>query len=482
MLAPMDQLTAELRRREDVRDHYWSRDGIIALRLHWRACSFRHLVHLLPGETILEIGAGKGAYTKALEAMTRGENPITSIVLQKTENIEEVLNGKTFDYVVAHQLLDAEHCPAFMKLVHRALKPGGKFVLFESNPWNPVRKLRCALSNVLSWIRRGDESALLNPVEFYRLLSELGFIRIGTTCYDFLYKPIPRFLLPLLRNASLILENTPGIRRLAGSLLVSAQVPPKDMPRPAVPLTNHPEFKSAVSVVIPCYNEEMNVRPLVERLKAHYDDYICQFVLVNDNSKDSTREVIRELGQTEPRITLVDRTPPGGVGYAIRDGIVAAKGTYVLTADCDFTHILPELRDLFDAVSAGADVAYGSRFSRESVLINYPLSKILCNRSFHILLSLLFRRRIRDVTNNLKLMRRSVVDRLVLTQQHFSVNAETGLEPVLMGFKCVQVPISWINRTPEMGTSSFKLLKVGMGYVKVLARLAWQSRLGTKTI
>ena len=46
--------------------------------------------------------------------------------------------------------------------------------------------------------------------------------------------------------------------------------------------------------------------------------------------------------------------------------------------DCDFVHILPEFRDLFDAIAAGHDGAFGSRFSHSSVLINYPLMKILC--------------------------------------------------------------------------------------------------------
>jgi hypothetical protein len=150
--------------------------------------------------------------------------------------------------------------------------------------------------------------------------------------------------------------------------------------------------------------------------------------------------------------------------------------------DCDFLHILPELRDMLDAAASGADVVLGSRFSRSSVLINYPLQKILCNRSFHLLLNLIFWRRLRDVTNNLKLMRREVVESLDLTAAEFAVNAETGLKPILMGFDVRPVPISWINRTPEMGQSSFSLLRNGLGYANVLAALAWQTRCGTRRL
>ena len=75
------------------------------------------------------------------------------------------------------------------------------------------------------------------------------------------------------------------------------------------------------------------------------------------------------------------------------------------------------------------------------------------------------------MTNNLKLMRREVVQNLVLRQPGFAVNAETGLQPILMGYQVTQVPISWINRTPGMGTSSFRLMRVGGGYWEVLVGL-----------
>jgi hypothetical protein len=131
--------------------------------------------------------------------------------------------------------------------------------------------------------------------------------------------------------------------------------------------------------------------------------------------------------------------------------------------DCDFQHLLPAVRDMFDAAAGGYDVVVGSRFSRHSVLLRYPFQKIVANRAFHLIAQLVLLRRFRDLTNNLKLLRREVVDHLVLTQPGFSINAETGLQPLFMGYAIKEVPISWINRTHDMGTSSFRLVKVGGG-------------------
>ena len=143
----------------------------------------------------------------------------------------------------------------------------------------------------------------------------------------------------------------------------------------------------------------------------------------------------------------------------------------MLSLDGDFQHLLPEVRDLFAAAAAGHDVAVGSRFSRHSVLLNYPFLKIVANRGFHLLAQLVLLRRFRDLTNNLKLMRREVLENLELSQPGFAVNAETGLQPLLMGYSIKEVPISWINRTPDMGSSSFRLVRVGGGYWGVLLGL-----------
>ena len=438
--------------------------------------------------------------TRALEGVSRTECPITAAtfdpgndlswlgdVLPTTEGVRlgafpGELEGRQFDYVIAGNLLDHSCAAPLLTEVQKLLKPGGRLLFFESNPWNPVFQLRRRLSRVLPFLRRGDERVLHNQVQFYELLSELGFVSIAATCYDFLYPPVPRWSLPVTRPLSLIMENTPLVKLLAGTILVHAQKPPRGLPRPPVRMTEHRGLHGAISVVVPCYNEEMNLGPLVEGLLKHYDEYIHEIILVDDNSKDRSRQIMSDLAEYEPRVRPLFRHPPNGVGRAIAEGMKAATGRYVLSMDCDFMHILPELRNMFDAAAAGADVVLGSRFSRSSVLINYPIQKILCNRSFHLLLNLIFRRKMRDVTNNLKLMRQEVVDELDLESAWFAANAETGLKPILMGYDVRPAAISWINRTPEMGASSFSLLKNGLGYAKVLGGLAWKTRFGTRPL
>ena len=479
--------------REQSRDWQWlERDRIYRDRLLWSAQTFRHIMHLLPGQTILELGAGQGLFTQSLYKVSRGENPITAVTFTDSarpidlpdavdfinlDSIDNALSGKQFDFIVAIDLLDKSNCGQFLQNAYELLAPGGQVLLYESNPWNVVLKIRRFFSCLFN-IKSEKPRQLLNRTELYELVSEFGFVRIFAIYNDFVYTPFHPKTIWVLRNLSVLLENMPWVQTLASSILLHAQKPPRIIQRPQVSLFEHEELRKSVSVVIPCHNEEMNIEPLVTRLKALYGEYLYEIVLVDDNSRDRTRDVIRQLAAADPLINPVYRQPPNGVGRAIADGYKASTGQYVLSMDCDFQHLLPELRDLFDAAAQGYDVVVGSRFSRHSVLLNYPFQKILMNRGFHLLARILLMRQLRDLTNNLKLMRRSVIEDLHLTQPGFAINAETGLQPLLMGYSVREVPISWINRTPDMGVSSFKLIQVGGGYWQVLLKLWFKALTG----
>jgi SAM-dependent methyltransferase len=477
--------------RERFRDAYArERDPIADDRATWRAQTFRHMVHLLPGETILELGCGDGRFTRELLAVSRGRNPITAVGFDERASFPPELErrvehlrapglpgplwGRTFDHVVALDLLDARDALELVRELAELVRPGGELFVYASNPKNPVLLARQALARLA---RRPDPRRLPTLARLAELLEAGGFETRDAVYNDFVYAPLTRKLIALTRNLSILLENAPVVRATAGSILILARRPPEPAgagerrraPRPRHPsLARHEAFRGQVSVVVPCHDEETNVGPLVRDLLAFYGEYVHEVVLVDDCSRDGTPRAIAELAASDARVRGLARRPPPGVGRALGDGLRATRGRWVLTLDCDFQRLLPELEDLFDAAAAGAEVVVGSRFSRHSVLLNYPFAKIVANRGFHTLARLLLGRRLRDLTNNMKLMRREAVEALVLREPGFAANAEIGLEPLLSGFRVSEVPISWIRREPGMGTSSFRLARVGGGYARVL--------------
>jgi dolichol-phosphate mannosyltransferase len=489
-------LENDIRAMERSRESYWRRHSHTSTpKLHWRACQARHCFHVLPGETILELGAGTGLWTEQLTAVLRGENPITAAVFddefarigmeKKLPNTTFVSVGQlsdlpaaSFDFVIGEGTLSHDQYPENLEAIYRLLKPGGQFLFFEANYWNPLVFLKTSIRAIGRWAGDAPCQASMRKYKLMQLASNQGFSHIEIAPFDLVPRRTPRFLMRLAEPLAFILEYAPIIRHLCGSLYIWAKKPGEEGAlRAQVNLASHAELYGSVSVVVPCHNEEMNIYPLSQKMLQMYGNYIHEIIFVNDNSTDRTSEVAREIGKREPRIKVLDRHPPNGVGNALRDGYAACTGRYILTMDSDFIQIVPELRDMFDVIAAGHDGAIGSRFSHESIMLNYPFAKILSNRAFHALANLLLPVRVRDASNNLKLYRSEILKQLKIEDPGFGANAETGLKPLVAGYDVQEVPISWVNRTLGMGSSTFRIQRVAPNYAAVLFRIvarAWR--------
>lgn len=485
---------------ERSREAYWLKyPGTSPTKLRWRAIAVRHCFHVLPGENILEVGAGTGLWTEHLANVLRHENPITAAVFNRdyadvlerkgVENVQAVLTDRlsdlpleSFDYIVGTAILCHDLYAQNIAVLYRLLKPGGQILFFEANHWNPQVFLKNAVPAIGRWAGQPRCQAPMRKYDLMKAASWQGYTNIEIVPFDIVHPQIPRKLIRTLQVAAYVIEHAPVFRELCGTLYIWARKPGGTSVRPPVDLAVHKRLYGTTSVVVPCHNEEMNVPVLVDQLLGYYGNYIHEILIVNDNSKDRTAEVTRAIAAREPRVKLIDRKPPNGVGRALKDGYAAATGQWVLSMDCDFAHILPEFRDLFDAVAKGRDGAIGSRFSYESMLVNYPFAKILANRAFHLLMNIAVNLPypVRDLSNNLKLMRTEIVKAMDIEQPHFAANAETGLKPILAGHAIEEVPISWINRDLDMGQSTFKLARVAPGYFRALFSVILASRRNRK--
>ncbi len=480
-------LEQNLRAMERSREDYWLRyPATSPIKLRWRALTVRHSFHVLPGETILELGAGSGLWTEHLADVLRDQNPITAAVFNRDllpaskrecvrflhiEDLSRDLQPESFDYVVGTAILCHNGYEQNLRALYRLLKPGGQLLFFEANYWNP----QVALKNAIPWLRRkmGNASCQigLRKYKLMKMASRQGLTEIDVIPYDIIHPRLPRSLVNVLQSVAFVAEHTPIFREICGTLYIRAKRPGGTAARPFVNLAEHSKLNRGVSFVIPCHNEEMNIPRLVDSIQGFYGPYVHEILIVNDNSTDRTAEVSEQIAKQNPRVRVLNRQPPNGVGRALREGYAAATGNYILTMDCDFVEILPEFRDLFSAVADGYDGAIGSRFSHESLLINYPFFKILCNRGFHFLANLLLPLRVRDISNNLKLYRADILKGIEIEEDHFAANVETGLKPLLAGYNIKEVPISWINRTIDMGTSSFRIVGVAPNYSRSLVRI-----------
>lgn len=120
------------------------------------------------------------------------------------------------------------------------------------------------------------------------------------------------------------------------------------------------------SIVIPCYNSEKSVGPLVEQLAAL--DMDCEVILVDDNSKDETWARIRELTAKHDFIAGFSLARNVGQHNALLVGIRACKHDTVITMDDDLQHNPQDIPRMIEVLDSGSDLVYCvPRETRQSI-------------------------------------------------------------------------------------------------------------------
>jgi len=226
-----------------------------------------------------------------------------------------------------------------------------------------------------------------------------------------------------------------------------------------------------LSIILIAHNEECNIEQMVEGLLKNYDKEILELIVVDDVSTDKTPHIVESWMNRNRKVKLIKRTPPCGVGRALKTGFsnINPKADYVLTMDSDFTESIKDVRSLIRAIEEkGYDGVIGSRFIKESRLVNYPFLKRIMNRLFHFIVKALFRIKQNDLTNNFKLYKKHIFQNLSWKSDSYSMNAETGILPIIAGYRIGEVPVSWIGRDYSMGKSKFSIFRQGNGYIQVI--------------
>jgi dolichol-phosphate mannosyltransferase len=120
-----------------------------------------------------------------------------------------------------------------------------------------------------------------------------------------------------------------------------------------------------LAIVLPTLNERANVAPMVERLERALGPSGWEAVFVDDNSRDGTAELIREIARTDPRIRVIQRIGRRGLASAAIEGMCATAAPFVAVMDADHQHDPALLLDMLAAVESGDyDLAYASRFAQ----------------------------------------------------------------------------------------------------------------------
>ena len=221
-------------------------------------------------------------------------------------------------------------------------------------------------------------------------------------------------------------------------------------------VTSEPQL----SIVVPLYNEEDSVGPLVDAVRSALEPTPpWELVLVDDGSRDGTADRVAQLAETDPRIRLIRLARNYGQTQAMQAGFDAARGDAVVSMDGDLQNDPGDIPRLLAALEAGNDLVAGYRLNRQDKLLTRKIPSWVANRLIRLITGV----SIRDNGCSLKAYRRSTLERMRLySDMHRFLPA---LAAATAGARITEIPVR--HHARRFGASKYGLSRI----LKILADL-----------
>ncbi len=204
-------------------------------------------------------------------------------------------------------------------------------------------------------------------------------------------------------------------------------------------------------VVIPTYNEILNVKKIIEAVLALPEQF--DVLVVDDNSPDGTATAVEEMSARYPeRVFLEKRQGKSGLGTAYVHGFRWALTNgydYIFEMDADFSHDPKDLSRLYQTCLEGADVAIGSRYVKGVNVVNWPLNRVLLSYFASIYVRLITGMKIFDTTAGFIGYQRHVLENIPLDKIKFvgyAFQIEMKYRAYCKNFRITEIPIIFTDR------------------------------------
>ncbi len=214
-----------------------------------------------------------------------------------------------------------------------------------------------------------------------------------------------------------------------------------------------------LSLVVPVYNEEQNVQPLVEEVRRVLQGHSYELILVDDGSPDET--VLRI--PRHPEVRIIRLLQNSGQSTAMFAGMHAARGQVVAFMDGDMQNDPADLPLLLAELEKGADLACGYRKNRRDTFFRRFQSRIA-----NFIRSRLVKDGVRDTGCSLKAMRKECREALPL------FDGMHRFIPALikgMGYRIVELPVN--HRPRERGVSKYTIWNRGLRATRDMFAVRW---------
>lgn len=223
-----------------------------------------------------------------------------------------------------------------------------------------------------------------------------------------------------------------------------------------------------LSIVIPCYNESKDIAQNVDIVKNYLNNkgFDYELILVNDGSKDNTKEVIESI----PDVVALSYDKNLGKGGAVKYGIENASGDYVLFMDADLSTDISAIDKIYD-LGPSYDLIIGSRHAKGSVIKKkQPFMRVFIGWCCRLLVKMLFHTKLKDTQCGFKAMRIDIAKKITEKQlvNNFAFDVEYIYIALLNHLSFYELGITWSDdrgSTVSPIKSSLKFFK-DLGHIR----------------
>lgn len=206
-----------------------------------------------------------------------------------------------------------------------------------------------------------------------------------------------------------------------------------------------------LSVIIPAYNEEKHIRKTIESIYQYLSDKNIEheIIVVTDGSTDKTDDIIRSMFSTIPILKLSDYGRNKGKGFAVRHGILQAKGQYRIFTDADNATSIDHIEKMMPFFEQGYDVVIGSIAVKGSVVVfgSEPIWRRLFGKVGNLFIQLIAVPGISDTQRGFKIVTakaaQDIFSRTTIDRWGFDIEMLALARK--FGHKIKEVPITWKN-------------------------------------
>lgn len=232
-----------------------------------------------------------------------------------------------------------------------------------------------------------------------------------------------------------------------------------------------------ISIIIPLFNEEENVLlypkklfPITAEIGRRYGE-TCEYILVDDGSRDSTLSNIRELHRNHPGIIVVTHEVNKGMGAAVRSGIAQCHGDLIIAMDSDLSYRPEDIEKLLKTYrETGADCISASPYRGNGLTTEFVSPfRLFISKSVNFLYRVLLWEDITCVSAIFRLYKREVLTNLKLESNNFEIDAEILAKLILNKKTVKEIDVKLHKR--EFGESKLNVKKEIKNNLKILYKI-----------